>query len=200
MQELWNSKFSEDGFLYGKEPNWFIKEQAKLFKKSDRVLCLGEGEGRNAIFLAKEGLHVEALDASDVGLKKLHARAMEENVAITVRHTLIENWQPYGHYEGIVSSYTHLPKLVQKQMFTKSLEALKSGGYFIAEFFSQDQINHESGGPKDISLLYNLKDVYSFFEALPCKILKLSQEVIELDEGKKHKGKASVLRIIIQKN
>ena len=62
MQELWNKKYSRDGFLYGTNVNTFIKEHMHLIEKNSKVLCLGEGEGRNAIFLAKKGLHVEALD------------------------------------------------------------------------------------------------------------------------------------------
>jgi len=131
MQELWNSKFSRDGFLYGTEVNNFIKENSNLIQKNSKILCLGEGEGRNAIFLAKKGFYVEALDASDVGLKKLQKKALEENVAITVRHTLIENWQPALKYDVIVSTFTHLEKNEQKEMFIKSIDALKENGYLL---------------------------------------------------------------------
>ena len=199
MQELWNTKFSRDGFLYGKEPNSFIKQNTHLLEKNTAVLCLGEGEGRNALFLAKIGLHVEALDASDVGLQKLQKRAFEENIAVTIRHTLLENWQPAKKYGAIVSSFTHLNKDEQKDMFIKSIDALKENGYFIAEFFSVDQINFLSGGPKDTNLLYQLDELYQLFSTLPCTIHKLSQEIIELDEGQGHKGEASVVRIILKR-
>ncbi|WP_024955069.1 SAM-dependent methyltransferase [Sulfurospirillum arcachonense] len=200
MQELWNEKFSRDGFLYGTEVNSFIKENEDIFKKDFKVLCLGEGEGRNAIFLAKKGLHVEALDASDIGLKKLQKRSLEENVAITIRHTLLENWQPHGKYDVILSTYTHVDQNEQTDMFVKVLDGLKSGGFFIAEFFSIDQLHFESGGPKDIELLYDLGNLYQLFFNLPCTIYKLSQEIIELKEGKGHNGEASVIRIILKRN
>lgn len=200
MQELWNEKFSRDGFLYGKEVNNFIKEHAHLIKKNGRILCLGEGEGRNALYFAKQGFSVDALDASDVGLRKLQLRACEEDLAITIRHTIIENWQPYGMYDAITSVFMHLPKNEQKNTFLKSLNALEYGGFFIAEFFSEDQLNFSSGGPKDKELLYKLDDLYQFFSRLPCKILKLSQEVVHLSEGKGHNGEASVVRIIIKRN
>lgn len=199
MQELWNNKFSRDGFLYGTEVNNFIKENTHLFEKNTVVLCLGEGEGRNALYLAKKGLHVEALDASDVGLQKLQKRALEENVAITIRHTLLENWEPAKKYGAIVSSFVHLERDEQKNMFIKSVDALKENGYFIAEFFSVDQVNFLSGGPKDTNLLYQLDELYELFSTLPCTIYKLSQEIIELNEGQGHNGKASVVRIILKK-
>ncbi|WP_458700378.1 SAM-dependent methyltransferase [Sulfurospirillum sp. 1307] len=200
MQELWNGKFSRDGLLYGENPNKFIKENVDKFEKNSKILCLGEGEGRNAIFLAKKGLHVEALDASDVGLMKLQKRAQEENIAITIRHTLIENWQPALKYDAIVSSFMHLPKELQEEMLSKSVNALKKDGWFIAEFFSEEQLNFNSGGPKDKELLYNLNDLYTIVKELPCIIHKLSLEIIHLNEGKGHNGEASVIRLALQKN
>ncbi len=199
MQELWNEKYSRDGFLYGTEVNSFIKENVHLIEKNSKVLCLGEGEGRNALFLAKQGLHVEALDASDIGLKKLQKRALEENVAITVRHTLLENWQALHKYDVILSTFTHLTRSEQKDMFIKSVGALEENGYFIAEFFSVDQINFLSGGPKDTNLLYQLDELYKLFSTLPCTIHKLSQEIVTLDEGQGHKGEASVIKIILKR-
>ena len=199
MQELWNEKFSRDGFLYGKEVNSFIKENSHLIEKDSKVLCLGEGEGRNALFLAKQGLHVEALDASDIGLRKLQRRALEEDVAITIRHTLLENWQPMYKYDAIISTFMHLYRDEQKEMFIKSIDALKENGYFIAEFFSVDQINFFSGGPKDANLLYQLDDLYQLFSSLPCTIHKLSQEIIIIEEGQGHKGEASVIRVILKR-
>ncbi len=199
MQELWNSKFSRDGFLYGTEVNSFIKQNSHLIEKNSKVLCLGEGEGRNAIFLAKKGLHVEALDASDVGLKKLQRRSLEENAAITIRHTLLENWQPVHKYDAIISTFMHLERDEQKEMFIKSIDALKENGYFIAEFFSVDQMNFLSGGPKDTNLLYQLDELYQLFSSLPCTIHKLSQEIVTLNEGQGHKGEASVIQIILKR-
>jgi len=199
MQELWNSKFSRDGFLYGTEVNSFIKENSHLIEKNSTVLCLGEGEGRNAFFLAKQGLHVEALDASDIGLKKLQNRALKEDIAITIRHTLLENWQPAKKYDAIISSFMHLSRDEQKDMFIKSIDALKENGYFIAEFFSVDQINFLSGGPKDTSLLYQIDELYQLFSTLPCTIHKLSQEIVILNEGQGHKGESSVVRIILKR-
>ena len=85
QQEFWNNKFSRDGFLYGLKPNTFISSKIKLFDKNSKVLCIGEGEGRNAIFFAKRGFNVTAVDASDIGLFKLQQRAKEEDLNI---HTL----------------------------------------------------------------------------------------------------------------
>lgn len=199
MQEVWNKKFSREGFFYGTQVNNFIKEHSALIEKKSTVICLGEGEGRNALYLAKKDLHVEALDVSDVGLKKLQVAALKENLAITIRHTLLENWTPVKKYGAIISTFTHIERNMQKEIFVKSINALQENGYFIAEFFSVDQVNFSSGGPKDTNLLYQLDELYTLFLTLPCKIYKLSQEIITLSEGKGHNGEASVIRIIIKK-
>ena len=199
MQAFWNEKFQGEHLLYGKEPNNFIKENIELLINAKNVMCLGEGEGRNALFLAEKGLEVEALDASDIALFKLRQSAKENYLSIKIRHTLLEYWEPEQTYGAIICTYLHLPKQHQKELFEKSLQALQEGGVFIAELFSESQINFHSGGPKNISLLYDFNDVLDTLKLLPCEVIKLSQEVIILNEGKKHVGRASVIRIILKK-
>ena len=94
----------------------------------------------------------------------------------------------------------HLKRDEQKDMFLKALGALSQDGYFIAEFFSVAQLNFSSGGPKDANLLYQLDELYQIFSNLPCTILKLSQEIVMLDEGQGHKGEASVIRVILRRD
>lgn len=199
MQAFWNAKFYTKDFIYGEAPNNFVKENIELLVNTKTVMCLGEGEGRNAIYLADKGMEVEALDISDIALKKLRRRAKESYLFIKTRHTLFEYWQPDTHYDAVVCTYLHLPKHNQKMLFEKALMALNTNGYFIAKLFSESQIHFSSGGPKNIALLYDLNDILDIVKTLPCKIIKLAQEVIVLNEGDKHVGRASVIRIILQK-
>lgn len=200
MQDFWNEKFQGDELLYGEAPNNFIKENIELLLKAKTVMCVGEGEGRNAIFLADKGFEVEALDASDVALLKLRKRALENHLAIKIRHTLLEYWNPNPLYDAVICTYLHLPKPKQKELFEKSVQALKLDGIFIAELFSESQLNFTSGGPRNIALLYDFNDILDIVKFLPCVVVKLSQEVIILNEGEKHAGKASVIRIILKKS
>ncbi|WP_041958517.1 class I SAM-dependent methyltransferase [Sulfurospirillum arsenophilum] len=199
MQAFWNEKFQTKNFIYGEAPNNFIKDNTELLLTAKKVLCLAEGEGRNAIYLADKGLEVEALDISDVALQKLRRRAKERYVFIKTRHTLFEYWEPEQLYDAVICTYLHLPKQNQKMLFKKALEALNPNGYFIAELFSESQIHFSSGGPKNSALLYDLNDILDIVKLLPCKIHKLAQEVVVLNEGDKHVGRASVIRIILQK-
>ena len=199
MQAFWNAKFQTKDLIYGENPNNFIKENIDLILTAKSVMCLGEGEGRNAIYLADKGLVVEALDVSDVALAKLRKRAKEHYLFIKTRHTLLAYWEPDQYYDAIICTYLQLPKEQQKMLFEKAIEALLPNGYFMAELFSESQIHFESGGPKNMAFLYDLNDILDSVKTLPCKIIKLAQEVIALNEGNRHVGRASVLRIILQK-
>lgn len=198
QQDLWNQKFSRDGYLYGKEPNSFIASCYNNFKKSNRVLCVGEGEGRNAIFLAKKGYDVAAIDASDIGLEKLNAFAKEEGVNVQTRCIDLNDWIPTKKYGAVIASYLHLPSAQKTDIFSKIEAAIKYQGFFVIEVFSKNQLNYSSGGPKDEDLLYTVDD---FKEALKHSVIhKLEEVEVDLDEGKGHQGKASVIRVIAQKN
>lgn len=199
MQAFWNKHFQGEQLLYGEAPNQFIKENLELLLPMESVLCLGEGEGRNAIFLADKGLSVEALDVSDVALFKLRERARAHYLHITLRHTLLAHWNPSPTYGAIVCTYLHLPKKEQKMLFEKSLNALKIGGIFIAELFSESQKSFHSGGEKETNMFYTLSDIAHTLKALPCSIQKLAQEIVLLNEGTAHTGRASVIRVIFHK-
>lgn len=197
QQDFWNQKFSRDGYLYGKEPNEFIKSCYNNFKKNHKVLCLGEGEGRNAVFLAKKGFEVEAIDASDIGLEKLKIHAKENEVSVETLCMDINKWIPDKKYGAIVFSFMHLSKNELIPLFVKIEGSLKEKGFLIAEVFSKNQIEKNSGGPKDLDLLYSTDDFNDCIKKL--KIHKLEETIVQLNEGKGHQGEASVIRLIAQK-
>lgn len=198
QQELWNKKFSRDGYLYGTNPNQFIKNSFVNFKKDQTVLCLGEGEGRNAIFLAKEGFDVEAIDASDIGLNKLFEQSKIENVEIKTACMDINDWQVSKKYGAILFSFLHLKIDELKTLIKKIETSLEKDGFFVCEVFSKNQIENNSGGPKDLELLYSMDDFKENIKEL--KIHKLEEVITNLEEGTGHQGEASVIRLIAQKS
>ena len=64
----WDERYDQDEFLFGTEPNDFLKEQAHRIPAVGKVLCLGDGEGRNGVWLAEQGDQVTSVDVSQVGL------------------------------------------------------------------------------------------------------------------------------------
>jgi SAM-dependent methyltransferase len=196
QQEFWNSKFLRDGFLYGLKPNTFIASKIKLLPRKSQVLCLGEGEGRNAIFFAKKEFSVTAIDASDIGLSKLQERARAEDLNIKTLCMDLNQWNASHKYDVIIASYLHMYKDERINLFEQIEESLNENGYFIGEFFSTKQLNYNSGGPKDEDLLYTIDDFKQSFSSCDKDI---KEQVTILDEGKGHQGEACVIRVIIQK-
>ena len=197
QQEFWNQKFSRDGYLYGIKPNTYIASKTKQFPRESQLLCLGEGEGRNAIFFAKKNFDVTAIDASDIGLSKLQERASAEDLKIHTQCMDLNEWEASHQYDVIVASYLHMYKNERDDLFEKIEESLKEGGYFVGEFFSTKQLNYTSGGPKDEDLLYTVDDFKKHFAL--CQEVEVNEQVTILDEGKGHQGEACVIRVFIQK-
>lgn len=201
QKHFWNEKFSKVDYLYGLNPNKFIASNIEIIKDKKRVLCLGEGEGRNAIFLGQNGFDVTAVDASDIGLEKLQKRAKSENLNIKCINMDLNDWEVLENeddkFDVIVASYLHMFENERQELFNKIEKNLKVGGYFIAEFFSKEQLNYKSGGPKALDLLYDLKDFENVFNECSKNITK---QLVHLDEGIGHQGEASVIRVLVKKN
>ena len=199
MQKMWNEKFSREGFLYGKEPNAFLAANEHLLRSNSKVLMLGEGEGRTACFMALKGHEVTALDASDVGLDKTTALAKETGVEIETIHTDHREWRSDRRYNGVLTSFLHLPEPLRTEAFSHALDTVESGGYFMGEFFSVKQLSRDSGGPKMAELLYTLASVEKIFKRADMKVIKLEECVEHLSEGSGHQGDAELIRVIVQK-
>lgn len=196
---MWNEKFSREGFLYGKEPNAFLAANEHLLRSNSKVLMLGEGEGRTACFMALKGHEVTALDASDVGLDKTGALAKETGVEIETIHADLSEWRSDRRYNGVLTSFLHLPEPLRTEAFSHALDTVESGGYFMGEFFSVKQLSRDSGGPKMAELLYTLASVEKIVTRADMKVIKLEECVEHLSEGSGHQGDAELIRVIVQK-
>ncbi len=194
IAKMWDEKFSRPGYLYGTEPNAYLKEIIDALPKGARILFLGEGEGRNACYAAGLGHVCEALDASQTGLQKLEALAAERGVDVETTHADLAQWQPSKRYDAILCAFVHLEEPLRTRVFVQALWALEYGGIFAGEFFSTAQLEKDSGGPKQKALLY---DVRSFDKlkrpGYACELLE--EATVELDEGEGHKGEAAVVRV-----
>lgn len=198
--QMWDKKFSREDYFYGFEPNVFIESKTSLLAPQGKVLCLGEGEGRNATYLAAKGFEVTALDASAIGMTKAIALASKRGVSFKIELLDLEQWNPQETYDAIVTSYLHLEEPLRTKTFRQAICSLKPKGYFIGEFFSINQIPRESGGPKKPSLLYALESLQKIFATDECEIVYLEECDVLLDEGNGHQGNAFVIRVIAKKS
>lgn len=198
MKEFWNERYAADGYIYGTAPNDFLKEHIDAFPAGGRILSLAEGEGRNAVFLAQNGLEVIGVDYAAQGRIKALDFAAQQNVEIDYQIAdLTEYNVGRSQWDGIIWIFCHLPSHDRRSLYQKAKEGIKSGGTFLLEAFNERQIDHDTGGPKDPDLLIScaeLEDAYTGWEALH------SVETNRpFDEGSGHKGTGYVTQFIARK-
>ena len=157
-----------------------------------------EGEGRNAVYAATLNWTVDAFDQSEKGKEKCEALASENNV--TINYTVadaVEIEMGENKYDMIALIFAHYPSRIRTQVHQKCIKALKPGGLLLLEAFTPLQLNNESGGPKDIDMLYTPSLLQADFGSL--KITYLEELEVDLSEGKHHSGKGDVVRLLATK-
>lgn len=196
---MWDERYSEADFVYGRKPNSFLASLALKPQGKQRVLCLAEGEGRNAVYLAQLGFEVLAVDQSMVGLKKALLLAEQNDVEIEVQQADLSSYEiKPDTYDGVVSIYGHFEKTTRRHIHSEAVKSLKQGGFLVIEAYSKEQLRFSTGGPRDESLLYELTDLEAdFSESVDFMIKRqIERDVIE---GKYHTGKGSVIQIFARK-
>lgn len=194
--DFWNLRYSENGFAYGTEANDFLRTQT--FSEGGKILCLAEGEGRNAVYLAEQGYEVTAIDMAYEGIEKTRDLAQMKNVSVkTICANLVEYEIAAEHWDGIVVIFGHFPEAVRKCVHGALYEALKKGGKLVMEAYSKDQLKFKTGGPMDENLLYSVEEISEDLSAF--EDLEIKQIEREIHEGKYHNGLSSVIQIVAHK-
>lgn len=198
MQSFWNERYAEEAYAYGKAPNEFFARQLGQAPAGARLLLPCEGEGRNAVFAARQGWQVTAFDYSSSGLDKCRRLAAEYGV--TVDYTIADAADyAYGEdiYDAVALIFVHLPSPLRTYVHRQLVAALKPGGRLILEAFNPLQINNTSGGPRTPDLLYTPELLAADFDGLEVQLLETA--TTELAEGPYHIGRADVVRLLAQK-
>lgn len=195
--EMWDTRFDSSEYIYGKEPNDFLKSNFQRLPKG-KVLCIGEGEGRNSVFLAKQGYKVTGLDFSLTGLRKTEKLAEENQVEIELIHTDITQYNfQQNKWQGVVSIYCHIHKDYRVNVHKNCVEALTKDGFFLLEGYSPNQLKYATGGPKNVDLLMDLNEMKN--ELFGLDFILAQETTREVYEGDLHKGLGSVVQIIGKK-
>lgn len=195
---MWDERYSADEYVYGKDPNEFLANAASNIPKG-KVLCLAEGEGRNAVYLATHGYNVVAVDSSSVGLEKAKRLASERGVSI---ETIVADLTHFDiepeSWDGIVSIFAHLPPQVRKELHKKVVQGLRPGGVLILEAYRPDQLKYKTGGPPNADFMMTLKSLEEELDGLDFEYgVELDRDIIE---GQFHTGKGAVVQIIGKKS
>lgn len=193
---LWSSRYSENEIVYGKQPNQYFKKFIDSHRPGS-ILLPAEWEGRNAVYAAGKGWKVDAFDFSEEAKQKADGLSAKMGVAINYWLQDMENFRANKKYDAVGLIYIHLPGNNRRAFHREIYNSLLSGGYLVLESFAREQIHLKSGGPKEVSLLYDAPTICGDFPFL--HILSCGQREIELNEGEFHKGKAAVLQLTGQK-
>lgn len=198
--QFWNERFAKEEFIFGKEPNVYLVDAAQRYlQKNDKVLCIADGEGRNGVWLAKQGMQVEGFDASDVALAKAKQFAMDNQVAVqyVFSDTDSFNWQP-NFYDAVIAIFIQFADpAMRERIFQKTYESLKTGGIFILQGYTPKQLEYKTGGPSLIDHLYTEELIRNL--AKDFEILELTTYEQELSEGPRHTGMSALLGLIARK-
>jgi SAM-dependent methyltransferase len=191
--DAWDERFGGEGFAYGDAPNRWLEARAEDIRPGGRVLCLGEGEGRNAVWLAEQGFVVDAVDGSAVGLEKAQRLAARRGVRIETRVDDLAVYRPLPSvYDALVLVFLHLPPSIRATVHAAGASALVPGGLVILEAFTPRQLGRPSGGPHQGEMLYDAALLRGDFPGVEWQVLE--EVEAELDEGPLHRGPAAVVR------
>lgn len=191
MKEFWNERFASHSTIFGSEPNRFFKHFIN-YSKPGSILLPAEGEGRNAIYAASKGWEVDVFDHNADVREKALQMADERGVRINYELLDLRKFKATKQYDAIGLFYIQLQERLRLQFHQEICRALKPGGILVLEAFAREQIHNESGGPKDISLLYDAPMISNDFQHL--YLLHIRQKETSSEEGM-----ISVLRFVGQK-
>ena len=191
---MWDERYSAEEYAYGTKPNEFLAEHINHIP-TGKVLSLAEGEGRNAIFLAKQGYSVTAVDASLVGLNKARKLAEENGVVVEFIHADLADYDPgENKWDGIISIFCPLPSSLRKQLHKKVVAGLKINGVFLLEAYTPDQLKHGTGGGSSADVMQSKESVGHELAGLTFRhLIELERDVME---GVYHTGIGAVVQAI----
>ncbi|MDE2235556.1 MAG: methyltransferase domain-containing protein [Gammaproteobacteria bacterium] len=191
--QYWDERYQADEYAYGREPNEFLRAEAARIP-TGRILCLADGEGRNAVYLAGLGHQVTMVDFSIQGLRKAERLARERAVKLNLVHGDLAVYEPQGIFTGIVSIFAHVPQAARRRMHARLAQLLAPEGVFLLEAYTPRQPSFGTGGPRDPERLMTLEGLRT--EVSPLRLILGRELEREVREGLYHTGMGATVQII----
>jgi SAM-dependent methyltransferase len=195
----WQGRYSIPDYLFGKEPNYFLASCKPLLPRSGKVLSVADGEARNGVWLAEQGLDVTSIDFSEVAQVKAAALAKERGVKINLIHTDVHAWSyPADAFDVVVEIFTQFSSPSDRaQKWAGMRQTLKTGGLLILQGYTPKQLDYGTGGPKELENLYTrdlLEKTFGDFHDV-----KFVEQELEMHEGAGHGGMSAVIGLTARK-
>jgi cyclopropane fatty-acyl-phospholipid synthase-like methyltransferase len=201
MSELarWNDRFSTPGFLFGTEPNAFLKSQAHLLVRGQTALSVADGEGRNGVFLASLGLDVLAIDFSPVALAKSRELAASRGVALATEQTDVLQWRwPTAAFDVIAAIFIQFATEAERpRLFAGIKQALRPRGLLLMQGYRPEQLAYATGGPKEAGNFYTRALLEAAFGDFAELQIREHDDVVQ--EGSGHSGMSALIDVVGRK-
>lgn len=194
--QTWNKRYASDGYVFGTEPNDWLQRHAAVWLRGSRILCVADGEGRNSVWLAKQGHQIEAFDISEVAVAKAKRLAAESQVEANFNLAGCDDfhWQR-NYYDGVAAIFVQFadPEL-RTRLFRNMISCLKPGGTLVLQGYTPKQLEHGTGGPSVLSHLYTPDMLREAFSDLDIQYLDAYETT--LNEGSGHQGRSAVIGLV----
>jgi cyclopropane fatty-acyl-phospholipid synthase-like methyltransferase len=197
--ERWEARFASPGYHFGTEPNAFLKSKASLLKRGQKALSIADGEGRNGVFLAEQGLDVLTMDFSPTAVAKARALAKDRGVTIRAEQSDLDTWQwPVEAFDVVVAIFFQFcaPPL-RTRVFANIKRALKPGGLLLMEGYTPKQRQYKTGGPSEVENLYTRELLEKSFADF--SKIEIAEYDSEIHEGHGHGGMSALIDLVGRK-
>ena len=196
---MWDQKYATEAYVYGTEPTGFLRAQAAHLTPGATALALADGEGRNSVHLAEQGVEVTAMDGSTVALDKARRLAAARGVEVAYHHGDITRWDWAAQaYDLVVAVFIQFQEpAARAEVFAGMKRTLKPGGVLLLHGYRPEQLQYGTGGPPVAEFMYTeqgLADSFSDFE-----ILRLASYDMEIHEGSGHAGMSALIDLVARK-
>lgn len=196
---IWDERYAGADYHFGTEPNAFLVAQRDLLKAGACCLAVADGEGRNGVWLAEQGLRVMSVDSSPVALNKARALAQQRGVAVDFEQVDLLQWEwPENRFDVVAAIFIQFAAPVQRQqLFANIKRCLKPGGLLLLQGYTPHQLEYRTGGPSQIENLYTealLRESFSDME-----ILHLREHDDVIREGAGHSGMSALIDLVARK-
>lgn len=196
-KKMWDERYSQNDFVYGEKPNEYFQKTLDEIKHG-KLFMPGDGEGRNSIYAAKKGWEVTSVDFSSFAIEKAKHYAEHEKVSVEfINEDLSKYNYPEEYFDAVGIIFFHLQSPEKEIIHENIAKSIKKGGMIIAEVFSNNQLQHGSGGPRNKNALYTIEEIAEYYKDFDH--IELLEAQIELKESKFHWGPASVIRLFGKK-
>jgi len=198
-QDFWDERYSTDAYIFGTAPNVFLASQAALIRPGMRALAIADGEGRNGVWLAGQGVQVHAIDVSPVALEKARKLAAERGVTLDFELADVLGWNwPQAAYDLVAAIFIQFAPPPQRERIIEGIRrSLKPGGLLILQGYTPKQIEFATGGPPHAANMYTaglLRDWFGDWD-----ILHLHEHESFISEGSHHHGMSALIDLVARK-